>query len=154
MVLNHSDLREKIKVLLVLDGSVKICPLHVMVDNMILGEVFLGPFLQTSEDLLLVAFLGETLATEIVRSIAEVVACSIFVLDLRLQRSLIVVSDEEAPGTSVVHIHIQLLRVVIMLEFGSVNPDNISNSLDDRELLEGLGEEDNVYYVELSALSD
>lgn len=45
-------------------------------------------------------------------------------------------------------------NVIVVLRFSSVDSDNISNSLDNWEVLEGLSEEDNVNVVEFSLLVD
>lgn len=128
--------------------------LDFVVNDVVLSEILLRPFLQVLQDLSLMSFLGETLSREVIWGVAEVVVGSILVLYFWFEWCFGVVTDEEAPGGSVVHVHIQLLNVVVVLEFGSVYSDNISNSLDDWQIFKGLSEEDDVDVVELSGLAD
>ena len=103
-----------------------------LLDNGVLSKEGVGPLLEGLDNSQVLRLLSGFLARVSIRSISD---------NMTERGSLL--RGVENPGANIVHVDVELSLVVVDSQFCSVDSDDITNSVDDREVLESVSVDDN-----------
>lgn len=106
--------------------------------NVVGGEVVVGPLLESLEDGGVLSLVGGLLSRESVGSLGN-----------GLSKRSLLIRGVESPGALVSELDVELGLVLPNSNLSSVDSDDISESVDDGEVLESLGIDDNLSVVSL-----
>ena len=106
--------------------------------NVVGGEVVVGPLLESLEDGGVLSLVGGLLSRESVGSLGN-----------GLSKRSLLIRGVESPGALVSELDVELGLVLPNSNLSSVDSDDISESMDDGEVLESLGVDDNLSVVSL-----
>jgi hypothetical protein len=101
-------------------------------DTLVLGEVLRGPLADAGKKGNFVLLPSVTLSG----------VCDGLVFTSGTTESRVLIRWEEAPGSVVLEVNVELAFVVVESERGAMDADDVSNSVDNREVLEAAGIQD------------
>lgn len=110
----------------------------VYFDKVKLRKAFLYPFPHVFQSSDFVGYLGESFAIKIIRNLFEKLRVCIFILNFAFKCRNTLISYIQAPWRFEVQVDSNLLLVFKIAKTASVNPEDVSFSLDDRQLLKFL----------------
>jgi hypothetical protein len=103
-----------------------------LLDNGVLSKEGVGPLLEGLDNSQVLRLLSGFLARVSIRSISD---------NMTERGSLL--RGVENPGANIVHVDVELSLVVVDSQFGSVDSNDVTDSVDDGEVLESVGIDDN-----------